>query len=157
MSLLGGDELTEHLERTQILESLRRQLLTLGVLGDEVDLHTLNLINTHVVGVVDTLRADVRGERTQTIPLHGLSRLQEFHHDGGQLLNHTFNDVAAVNRLIECDALNQTTQVQRLRPEGNEEPLAESGAVVVRVLTGGYWKRDNLNCHNDTCLNFTFR
>ena len=64
---------------------------------------------------------------------------------------------AAVNRLIECDALNQTTQVQRLRPEGNEEPLAESGAVVVRVLTGGYWKRDNLNCHNDTCLNFTFR
>ena len=128
VSLLGGDELTEHLERTQILESLRRQLLTLGVLGDEVDLHALDLIDTHLRRAVDTLRVDVGGERTQTVPLDGLAALQQLNHHRGELLNDTLNDVTAVNRLIEGDTLNQTTEVESLGPEGNEEPLAVSGA-----------------------------
>ena len=109
---LVGNQLTKDGERTQILKRLRSQLLTLGVLGDEVDLHTLNLINTHVVGVVDTLRVDVGSERTQTVPLHGLTALQQLDHDGGQLLDDTLDDVAAVNRLIECNTLNKTAQVE---------------------------------------------
>ncbi len=46
MLRLISKQLTKNGERTQILERLRRQLLTL-VLGDEVNLHTLDLVDAH--------------------------------------------------------------------------------------------------------------
>ena len=47
MLRLISKRLTKNGERIQILERLRRQLLTLGVLGDEVNLHALYLVNAH--------------------------------------------------------------------------------------------------------------
>ena len=89
-----GFEVAQHLEDAEVLELLRRQLLALGVLGDEVDVHALDLVDAHVLDLGDAPRLDVRGERTEAVPLHGLSALQELHHHGGQLLEHTLNDVA---------------------------------------------------------------
>ena len=47
LRLLGGLDAAEDVERAEILQLLRGQLFTLGVLGDEVNLHTLDLVDAH--------------------------------------------------------------------------------------------------------------
>ena len=56
--------------------------------------HALDLVDAHVLDLGDAPRLDVWGERTEAVPLHGLSALQELHHHGGQLLDDALDDVA---------------------------------------------------------------
>ena len=140
--VLHGEELADHLllvvdgdvalrpdtgqlKRTLVTELAGGQLLALGVLRDETDVDALH-VDIHVVlfHLVRTRRFHVGRERAEAVPFHTLTRGEQLGHHRGQTVDDAFNDVAAVDRLVEGHALDQTSQRQGVAGRiGLAEPL----------------------------------
>ena len=109
----------------------------------------IGLLGLHVISTHTVLASlDAGLEHTQAVPLHGLAAAEQLHHDGGELLDNTLDDVSRVHGLRECHALNQTAERQGLRTPGDRKELSVDAGVRISVLPVGYGELNNFSCHN---------